>query len=114
MKTALVVIGILFLGGCSVSDELAIDRCGSAGFPQKDAESRAEPADKSYWRMDFYGPGMHADQYGLPVILWVDGEEREYSEIIPAGRRLRIKKDFYGLGTHSDQYGRPVREYPWP
>ena len=54
-----------------------------------------------------FGPGIHRNAYGQPVILRPDwgGVPGEY---------LEIQQNAYGLGVHMDQYGRPVRAYPWP
>ena len=58
-------------------------------------------------KINEYGLGVHANQFGQPIILRPD-----FGGV--AGESLQIKENAYGLGVHSDQYGRPVREYPWP
>jgi hypothetical protein len=52
-----------------------------------------------------YGPGVHQNQYGQPVVLQPQGGG------IP-GERLIITPNAYGPGVHSDQYGRIVKERP--
>lgn len=58
-------------------------------------------------QIDAYGPGIHMNRYGQPVILRPDFGS------VP-GEYLHIQPDAYGPGIHKDQYGRPVREYPYP
>jgi hypothetical protein len=54
-----------------------------------------------------YGPGVHMNRYGAPIIIRPDWGG------VP-GEVLKLKLDAYGPGVHMDQYGRPAREYSWP
>lgn len=87
MKKA-ILISLLFCVGCA-------------------NEIQAEKTSDKHLEIDAFGPDVHMNQYGQPVILKPDwgGVPREY---------LEIESNGYGLGVHIDQYGRPVREYPWP